>query len=138
MSNHTALACLVLAASLGLAGAAHAAPKCRTADLFGTWLSTNSEASGDAYCVVQFRENGRILAARCPDLDTLFPQAALRGAFRVKADCSVSGSFVSETKRGKKETFSYGGTLNPDRGLITGKVKGEGTAGVKYKYVKQW
>lgn len=121
--------------SLGLPAAA-VAVTCHTGALLGTWLSTD-RGSGNAYCLVQFRKDGRIVVSSCPDLDTLTPESTLTGRLTVKKDCAVTGTLY-EFKGGRKMHFEFTGTMNADKSRIAGRIKQNGEPGFGYKFVKQY
>ena len=137
MKNIMLAGIVATTAAFGFAGAASAATKCQTSYLLGTWVGT-AAAGDDDYCIVQFKKNGWIVQASCFDDATLKSQGTLDGRFQVTKDCKVTANFDVLPTKGKKVDVEFTGTMDPNKGTMTGTVKTKGQPAVKYNYVQQW
>lgn len=137
MKNVILAGIVAATAAIGFTGTAGAATKCQTSYLLGTWVGS-AGSDDDSYCIVQFKKNGWIVQASCFDDTTLKSEGTLDGRFNVTKDCKVSGNFDVIPKKGKKVDVTFTGTMNPDKGTMTGTVKTKGEPNEKYNFVQQW
>jgi len=134
--NKTLALATALAATLAFAGAASAAT-CKTKFLTGVWVGT-ANADGDDYCVVQFNTRGWIIQANCFDPASLKPTGTFDGRFTATPACKVAGNYDVIPVRGPKVLARFTGTLDPETGLMKGRVQSGSQPAVQYTFRQQW
>ena len=132
----SAAAAAVAVASLAAAGPA-AAAKCQTRYLTGTWVG-QPRAGGTDYCIVQFNTRGWIVQASCFDPGSLKPGDTFDGRFTATPSCRIADNYDVIPPKGKKQLTRFTGRLDPQTGVMTGRVEQGAAPAVQYIFRQQW